>query len=506
MAPTPNQREAAAHYQRGMVSFQSGRLQPAIADFSHAAKIAQDPVIRGGALRQLGFACAQAHLYEQAIDALRQAEPLRPKDASIPMMLAMSLHSLERVNESAQACERAQKLEPGNVRTLALLVDCLVRAKRHDEARKRVEQADRMGIIDPGLDEAFGLLAMRTGDEDVAVARIKRHLDNESIDAKTRTRMLYLLGDLLDQAERYDEAWEMYDAANRSQDETFDPEKWLGSLEELRRAWTPELVRALQDGASDDERPVLIVGMPRSGTTLAELTVGRHPGVTMGGEMTVLGQVYRMLLAKTGLPADLRPDALTPALTTEAASLYSGVLNKMGLGAQRVTNKMPMNVPMLGLFAAMFPRGTIIHCRRDPRDVCLSCYFRNFKYDSPFTQRPEWLAAYYEGYAALIAHWGRVFSELDRAPRLHELTYEEMVADHESHARALIDALGLEWNDACLDVGGAQREAATLRTDQVGKGVYQSSAGRHARYAARVGPWEHLRAPSFSDGAAGGPA
>ncbi len=505
MTPPPNQNEAAAYFQRGMASLRAGRLQPAIADLDHASRIARDANVRGAALQNLGMAYARAHMHEPAIDALRQAEPLRPKDATIPMMLALSLHTLERVNEAAQACERVQKILPDDVRSIALLVDCLVRAKRDDEARKRVEQADRLGVIDPGLDEAYALLAMRTGDVDVAIARIKRHQDDPSVDAKTRARMLYLIGDLLDRAGRYDEAWDAYDAANHAREETFDPDKWSDSISKLCDAWTPDVVRRLQEGASDDDRPVLIVGMPRSGTTLAELTLGRHPGVTMGGEMTVLGNVYQTLLSKIQAPPDLRPDLLAPEHVTAAAAHYSSVIDKTGMGARRLTNKMPMNVPLLGLFAAMFPNGTIVHCRRDPRDVCLSCYFRNFKHDSPFTHRPDWLASYYEGYATLVGHWGRVFADLERAPRLHELTYEEMVADHESHARALVEALALEWDAACLDVGGGRREAATLRSDQVGKGVYKSSSGRHTRYADHVGPWTHLRAPSFSDATGSAP-
>ncbi len=499
MVPPPNRNEAAAYFNRGLAALKAGRLQPAAADFNHAAKIAQDSNTRGAALLNLGMAYYRAHQHEPAVDAFRQAEPLRPKDPMVPMMLAMSLHTLERVSEAAAACERVQKITPDDVRSMALLVDCLVRAKRDEDARKKVEHADRMGIIDPGLDEAYALLAMRTGDVDVAIARIQRHQDNPTVDKLTRARMLYLIGDLLDRAGRYDEAWDAYVRANDARTEPFDAGKWSGSIDQLCDAWTPDQITRLQAGASDDDRAVLIVGMPRSGTTLAELTVGRHPRVTMGGEMTVFGNVYQRILSQTRLPPDLRPDAITPEIVADAARFYSAELDRMGLGAKRVTNKMPMNVPLLGLFAAMYPNGTIIHCRRDPRDVCLSCYFRNFKHESPFTNRPDWLAAYYEGYSKMIRHWGRAFETLERSPRLYELTYEEMVADHESHARGLIETLRLEWDDACLDVGGGRREAATLRTDQVGKGVYKSSSGRHTKYAAHVGPWEHLRTPSFSD-------
>jgi hypothetical protein len=193
------------------------------------------------------------------------------------------------------------------------------------------------------------------------------------------------------------------------------------------------------------------------------------------------------------------PTEVPPPLISRAAAMYSAEMTRIGMGAARVSNKMPMNFTGLGFFAAMFPQATIIHCRRDPRDVCLSCYFRNFQFPNPYTNRPDWLAAYHRGYAALVRHWGRTFAQLDRAPRLHEVRYERLVAEPEAEARAMIDAVGLPWDDACMPSGASQGNVVTLRADQVGKGVYTSSKGRHTNYTRHIGAWADLEDPSFSD-------
>ncbi|GJM18909.1 MAG: hypothetical protein DHS20C14_11220 [Phycisphaeraceae bacterium] len=496
----PDPRQAVAYCNRGINALNAGNNRGAIPDLAHAAELSSDQTVRGTALKGLGTAYARLHHHAQAIDAFRQAESIDRKDPMVPMYMALSLRTIERVTEAVEACKRVRKIDPDNTGAISLLIDCLVRARRDDEAWRVIEESDRLGTADPNVDEMFAILALRSGREEEALARLRRHEAGHGLESRDHARVMFALGDVLDATGQYEEAWQAYDRANHLKGEQFDPDMWLRSIDAMCDVWSPELIARLQEGASEDDRAVLVVGMPRSGTTLVELTLGRHGSVHMGGEMTALGEVFQLITARIGGSPDIYAQRVAPEHIGEATAHYSGVMDRIGMGAARVTNKMPMNVPALGLFAAMYPNGRIVHCRRDPRDVCLSCYFRNFRFESPFTQRPDWLAAYYEGYARLIRHWGTTFAKLDRAPSLHEVKYEEMVADHETHARALVDALGLGWDPACLDVGGAKRDTATLRADQIGKGVYTTSAGRHTNYAAHLGPWADLAEPSFTDG------
>ncbi|MEZ6318369.1 MAG: sulfotransferase [Phycisphaerales bacterium] len=187
-------------------------------------------------------------------------------------------------------------------------------------------------------------------------------------------------------------------------------------------------------------------------------------------------------------------------MITPAAEHYARELDRLAPGAARVTNKLPMNVAILGFFAAMFPRGRVVHCRRDPRDVGLSCYFRDFHAPTPYAVRPEWIGEYYRGYARLVGHWRDTFAKLSDPPGVVEVTYEEFVRDPEGGARALVAGVGLAWDDACVAPVQDDRLEITQRADQSGRGVYGSSVGRHEHYAAHTGVWRDLVAPSFSDG------
>lgn len=493
------QPSAATLLQRGMSAWRVGRLADAVRDLTAAAGSAQDTSTRFMALKAMGAVLGQAHRHAAALDALRQAEALNRDDAQVARDIAVSLRSLDRHAESVEACKRARRLNPEDGGMAALLMDNLVRLRRDEEAEALMREVDRLGLVLPEVDHAYTSVALRHKRFEEAISRLLRHASNPALPSDMAARVHYGLGDLYDAAGRYDEAWAAYVKGNDLRGGSFDPDRWATSIEITTRLWTADLIRRLQEGASDDRTPVLVVGMPRSGTTLTDATLGRHPKIHMGGELGTLGAVIVDVSRVLGKAADVHPDEITPAQIAQAARTYSGAMAQIGMGADRVTNKMPMNIAALGFFAAMFPGGAIVHCRRDPRDVCLSCYFRNFQFPNPFTNNPQWLAAYHRGYTALVRHWGRTFAQLDRAPRLHEVRYEQLVAEPEAQARALIDAVGMPWDAACGDLSAPQGNIVTLRADQVGKAVYTSSKGRHTNYTRHIGMWADLQDPSFWD-------
>jgi hypothetical protein len=148
--------------------------------------------------------------------------------------------------------------------------------------------------------------------------------------------------------------------------------------------------------------------------------------------------------------------------------------------AARVTDKMPNNFQYLGLIAALFPRARVIHCRREPMDVCFSCYSHDFQ---DWTCDLDTLASYYREYERLMAHWREVLP----FPFL-EVAYEELVADGEAVSRRLVAFCGLTWDERCLAYHQNRRAVRTASLMQVRQPVYQSSVGRWRRYEAYLRP------------------
>lgn len=438
-------------------------------------------------LRYLGAAqlnCGQA---DASIASIERALEVAPDDPELLAMHAQALRLASRRREAAEAYRRCLAAGPADdLGPKAALAEILVRLGRLDEATALADEVEAGGRTHPRLDLARGLVALRTGEGcDEAIERLTHHADAADLEDDLRPGVLTATADLHDKLGHPDEAWAFYTRSNECGGHAFRPATMEAQVTSVIEHWSPGLIRRLQAWGDPSERPVLIVGTPRSGTTMTELLVGRHPRVARGGELTALGAITRSLPARLGGPFNERAAAMGEGDVRRAADEYLDALRVADPDADRVTDKMPMNLLQLGLFAAMFPNAHVIHCRRDPRDACLSCYCRNFSQNHPWSNRLDWLSAFYRQYARLMDHWRAVFAELDRPPML-ETRYERVVADADGWAARLAVFVGLE-GEGLSPTRQTEADAPTLRADQVGKGVYDTSVGRHERYA------EHLR-------------
>ena len=157
-------------------------------------------------------------------------------------------------------------------------------------------------------------------------------------------------------------------------------------------------------------------------------------------------------------------------------------LASLGQGAARVTIKTLSNFLHLGVIATLFPRARVIHCRRDPLDVCLSCYFQNFR-GVTFAWSLEDIGAYYRTYEKLMAHWSRVLPM-----PIHEVSYEELVNDQEAVSRKLLSFCGLDWDERCLTFWNTRRVVQTASAVQVRKPISRQAIGRWRNYRSHLGP------------------
>jgi hypothetical protein len=293
----------------------------------------------------------------------------------------------------------------------------------------------------------------------------------------------HALGKIAENSGDYAAAFGHFGRANAAAEFPFD----LGILRlrygTQRAIFTREFLSARRNFGCESEKPVFIVGMPRSGTTLTEQIIASHPAAAGAGESPMIRRIARNLGIGADLPAAARAAAALDAGSTQRlAESYLAALPPASGTALRVTDKMPLNFEHLGLIALLFPQARIIHCRRDPLDVCVSCFTNPMKAEATPGDIAG-LGSYYREYARLMEHWRAVLPM-----PIFESQYEDLVESFEERARALIAFVGLPWDPACLSFYETERSVFTPSAMQVRQPIYKSSVGRWRRYEKHLGP------------------
>ena len=260
-------------------------------------------------------------------------------------------------------------------------------------------------------------------------------------------------------------------------------------FDRIKEVFTKEALdakRALVKG-SDTRAPILVLGMPRSGSTLTEQIISSHSQVFGAGEVRTLNQSMNETIVKDFSDSVRFPEVFRFLSQKHADAIVSGYLRDVpnwGGSTPYFTDKMLTNFFYIGLINVIMPNARIIHIRRNPVDNCISCFTRLFREDLPYSYDFDDLADYYGKYAGLMDHWRSVLPE----GSFHELKYEDLVADTEGKARELLEFIGLPWEDRCLAFYDAKRPVKTASVTQVREPIYTRSVDRWKKYGAAVQP------------------
>ena len=245
--------------------------------------------------------------------------------------------------------------------------------------------------------------------------------------------------------------------------------------------FTPAFLAARRPFGHHCRLPVLIVGMPRSGTTLVEQILSSHAAVAGAGELHFWSARDPLL------NRDLSDQALTEAQGQTARACLE-TLRGVDPSAERIIDKNPFNFLSVGLIAATFPNATIIHCRRHPIDTCLSIASTHLAPRFDFPTDLDDLVFYYRQYQRLMAHWRAILP----SETFLEVDYEALVADPEPISRGLVESLGLPWDPACLAPQDNPRPVKTNSAWQVRQPIYPTAVERWRRYEPWLGPLRAL--------------
>ena len=274
----------------------------------------------------------------------------------------------------------------------------------------------------------------------------------------------------------------------------FNSDGYSSAVTTLIDELTKDFFQSVPRRAGSSGRPIFIVGMPRSGTTLTEQVLASHSGVAAGGELAALP---RASFRVQELSAEHRPypyglKSLSAASLESLADEYLQQLGRIDSGNRKVTDKLPFNFMHLGLIALMFPDAKVVHCRRDPMDNCMSCYFTNFAEEVQFADDLETLGRYYADYHRLMRHWSGALPL-----EMFDLQYEDLVRDTEATMRDLLAYCELEWEPACLKYYETQRGIRTPSRWQVRQPIYGRSIARWRHYQEHLEPLKRALGAAF---------
>lgn len=430
-------------------------------------------------LSKLGFALSQLGLHDDALDRHRDAIALAPADPRTHHGLVLALLRAGDPVAAIEACRRAIGVDPGRAEIWGMLGNAEAVLGHFAEAAAHYRHAL---AIDPdwhGAKLGLAQLQVVTGDpSEIGLLRTALHDPDKPV--RERTDAGFALGAILERNEDHDAAFVAFAAANRLRRGAGPAARVPFDVAALRRVFRPEALGACSAWGDPSDVPVFVVGLPRSGTSLVEQIAASHPAVFGAGERK---DIHRLVGVLERGKAYRAPDEWDPAVVRREASRHIARLRDLAGSARRVIDKMPDNVQFLGHISVMFPGARIIICRRDLRDVCLSCFFQHFADGLEWTNDLADLAARVRETERLIALWRDVLP----LPML-ELQYEALVGDLEGQSRKLIDFLGLEWDPACLAFHRTERAVMTASHWQVRQPIYTSSVGRWRHYRDHLGP------------------
>jgi tetratricopeptide (TPR) repeat protein len=315
-----------------------------------------------------------------------------------------------------------------------------------------------------------------------AMEQLVRH--EASLDPLDRATLHFLLAKACDDPKRTDDAFVHLEKANAIKRKlvNYDEAQELGRMQATMAAFTPQRIESLRGSGPVSQRPVFVVGMPRSGTTLIEQILASHPDVRGAGETTTLPDLVAQGLAGRDFPTSF--DTVTDTQLLRLGEAYLARLAALAPGAKHIVDKLPYNFLKVGLIHLALPGARIIHVQRDALDTCFSCFQQTFAGDVGFAYDLGELGRYYKAYEALMAHWRRVLPD----GAMLEVQYEDLVNDLPVMARRMIEYCGLEWDARCLEFHKNPRAVATASLYQVRQPIYMSAIGRAQAYYAHLAP------------------
>lgn len=436
-----------------------------------------------------GLACIfnEYDRLDEAESLLKKALEVNPNKVDAHCQLAIVYMEQGHSDRAITSFKKALELESDNTEALTGLANLMLEA---GEMQKAEEFLNKAIAIDPSnIDARFHLTQSRkVFPEDENVTALESiFVKGEKLSSNKKISLHYALGKAYDDLKEYDKAFHHFErgAQLKRAKLSYDARKDEEFVDNIIRTFDRKTYQTLSGSGSKEKKPIFVLGMPRSGTTLTEQIIASHPDVFGAGELRDLAQVVQ------GSPPAIGPQTypeylkdIGPEDLNRWGSEYINRLSMISPEAKFITDKMPSNYLLMGLIPLMLPNAKIIHVKRDPIDTCLSCFTRLFNRHQDATYDLTELGRHYVSYAKLMDHWRSILPK----DSYYEIEYENLVANINVEAKSLIAYCDLEWSESCLSFYENKRAIRTASVAQVRQPLYKSSVARWKGYETHLDP------------------
>ncbi len=409
---------------------------------------------------------------EEAIAVIDKTVDLYPELPEVYHRKSMIYFHNNKLDEAMKALDSVFEINEDYVAAWSTKSEILQSLGRMDEALVAIRKGLELYKL-PFLYFSLAKIKKFTKDDPDLLEMERLAKEQGSYGLDQEASLHFSLFRAYEDIKQYDKAFEALKIGNDSKRSLipYMPEIHTRAYKANKEKFKREYLESVAGQGHESDLPVFILGMPRSGSTLTEQVLASHPDVFGAGELVDLSNY------------DNKHNDNLEGYLKEIGEGYCKGLREYHPTAKRITDKMPGNFMRIGVILTSMPNAKIIHTKRNAIDTCLSCYKQLFSRGQYWSYDLEEMAHYYKEYEAMMAYWLEVFPD-----QIYEIQYEETVNDFENQARALIDYVGLEWNDACLTPHKTKRPILTASKGQVVKPVYKTSVKSYERYEDQLQP------------------
>lgn len=475
--------DGRVNYLLGLTYSHFNDLNKALRHMTAASKVATG---RPEVFAELADIYGKVGAFDESLAAARKAVTIDAGSEIAQVRLADAYLALQKPDMARKAYEKALETNPKSASALIGLHRLETSLGELDEAEGHLTAAYE---LEP--DNEYVLLAAADNQTFQAkpeiLERIVSILDSERSDLAPEVvaRLNFAAGTLFERNGDIEKAFAYYAKYKTAMYQPYDINLRKWQLETLKGMFSEEFFSHRNHFGLKSNRPIFVVGMPRSGTTLVEQILGRHPKAVGVGELSFFPRLQNELSGAPVVTPALFERAITasPKEYKRMGNKYLAELDKFDKNASRVIDKTPHNFEMLWMIALIFPNAKVVHVHREPADTCTSIFTTPLKSQHAYNGDLETLGEYYGLYADMMKHWDEVLPI-----KIHHISYEALVNDQEAETRALLDYVGLPWDEACLDSRSGDRPVFTFSNQQVRQPIYSSSIGRWKKYGSHIDP------------------
>ena len=466
----------------GMIALDANRFKAARKMLERAVELSPGSVLGWNDL-------ANFHLkqdrYDEALKSVQRAVDLDPKMVHSYVMRGNILTKAQRHEESLVAYRKALEISPLNAGALSGMAHVLKTIGRQDES---VEAYRKCIQAHPHFGEAYWSLAnLKTfefDDEEVQV--MEKMIGQKKLADEPKVNFYLSLGKHYENVKDYDRAFESYRQGNdlRRQNEIYDPVQTQVIHDRLIEVFNQDFFEARAGSGDPAPDPILVVGLPRSGSTLIEQILASHSMVEGTMELPDLSRTIGELNKYGKGKVEYPEAALSLSLedTQTLGKAYLDATMRYRSDKPYFIDKMPNNFSSIGFLQMILPNAKVINAQRHPLDSCLGCYKQLFFKGQSWTYDQFEIGQYYLQYKRVMDHWHNVLPA-----KVLDVQYEQMVVDQEAQTRRILEHCGLPWEDQCMRFYETERAVNTASSEQVRQPIYTKSVNFWRNYESKLG-------------------